>query len=76
MPVPANVSFARLTDPALRSIGAKLAAGVRLTAADGLPLFGTPDLLGVGPLATAATAPLLCPGNQVSAMRSDVGYPV
>jgi len=54
MPVPANVSFARLKDPALRAIGAKVAAGSRLNAADGLTLFDTPDLLGVGHLANAA----------------------
>lgn len=54
MPVPADVSLARLTDPALRSIGAKVASGTRLSAADGLTLFETPDLLGVGHLANAA----------------------
>ncbi|MEP7067392.1 MAG: aminofutalosine synthase MqnE [Gemmatimonadota bacterium] len=54
MPVPATVSFARLKDPALRAIGAKVASGTRLTAADGLTLFETPDLLGVGHLANAA----------------------
>jgi aminodeoxyfutalosine synthase len=54
MPVPANVSFSRLKDPALRAIGAKVAAGARLSAADGLTLFETPDLLGVGHLANAA----------------------
>jgi aminodeoxyfutalosine synthase len=54
MPVPANVSFSRLKDPALRAIGAKVAAGTRLSAADGLTLFETPDLLGVGHLANAA----------------------
>jgi aminodeoxyfutalosine synthase len=54
MPVPANVSFSRLKDPALRTIGAKVASGARLSAADGLTLFETPDLLGVGHLANAA----------------------
>src|SRR5512140_2765895 len=54
MPVPANVSFARLKDPALRAIGAKVASGTRLSAADGLTLFESPDLLGVGHLANAA----------------------
>ncbi|HMA02999.1 MAG: aminofutalosine synthase MqnE [Gemmatimonas sp.] len=54
MPVPADVSLARLKDPALRAIGAKVAAGIRLTAADGLALFETPDILGVGHLANAA----------------------
>jgi aminodeoxyfutalosine synthase len=54
MPVPANVSFARLSDPALRPIAAKVAAGTRLSDADGVTLFETPDLLGVGYLANAA----------------------
>jgi len=54
MPVPANVSFARLGDPALRPIAAKVAAGERLSEADGATLFETPDLLGVGHLANAA----------------------
>ncbi|HSU92943.1 MAG TPA: radical SAM protein, partial [Gemmatimonadaceae bacterium] len=54
MPVPANVSFSRLKDPALRAIGAKVASGTRLSTADGLTLFETPDLLGVGHLANAA----------------------
>ena len=54
MPFPANVSFSRLKDPALRAIGAKVASGTRLSAADGLTLFETPDLLGVGHLANAA----------------------
>jgi aminodeoxyfutalosine synthase len=54
MPVPASVSFDRLTDPALRPIGAKVAAGERLSAAAGLTLFESPDLLGLGHLANAA----------------------
>jgi aminodeoxyfutalosine synthase len=54
MPVPANVSFARLSDPALRPIAEKVAAGTRLSDADGVTLFETPDLLGVGHLANAA----------------------
>ena len=54
MPAPANVSFSRLKDPALRAIGAKVASGTRLSSADGRTLFVTPDLLGVGHLANAA----------------------
>jgi len=54
MPVSANVSFARLSDPALRPIAAKVAAGTRLSNTDGVTLFETPDLLGVGHLANAA----------------------
>ena len=54
MPVPANVSSARLSDPALRPIAEKVAAGIRLSERDGVTLFETPDLLGVGYLANAA----------------------
>ena len=43
----------RLSDPALRPVAEKLGAGERLDDADGLTLFGTPDLLGVGALADA-----------------------
>jgi aminodeoxyfutalosine synthase len=54
MPVPASVSSARLSDPALRPIAEKVAAGIRLSERDGVTLFETPDLLGVGSLANAA----------------------
>jgi len=40
-------------DDALREIGAKVAAGERLSFADGVRLFRSPDLLGVGRLADA-----------------------
>ena len=43
----------RLSDPALRPIADKLYAGERLDDADGLTLFQSPDLLGVGALADA-----------------------
>src|SRR5829696_8223814 len=43
----------RLSDPALRPIAEKLGAGERLGDADGLTLFGSHDLLGVGALADA-----------------------
>jgi aminodeoxyfutalosine synthase len=49
-----DVPFARLTDPAVRGIGERVAAGERLGAADALTLFRTPDLIGVGALADAA----------------------
>jgi len=42
-----------LRDPALLPIADKLAAGERLTERDALPLFETPDLLGVGAMADA-----------------------
>jgi aminodeoxyfutalosine synthase len=40
-----------ISDPALRPIADKVAAGTRLSDADALTLFQTPDLLGVGALA-------------------------
>ncbi len=43
-----------LRDRALQPIGEKVAAGERLTPAEGAYLFRTPDLLGVGTLANAA----------------------
>jgi aminodeoxyfutalosine synthase len=43
----------RLSDPALQPIAEKLAAGERLDDADGLTLFQSSDLLGVGALADA-----------------------
>lgn len=54
MPPRVDVPFARLTDPAVRGIGERVAAGERLGAADALTLFRTPDLIGVGALADAA----------------------
>ncbi len=54
MPAPIAFDLARLRDPALRPIGEKLIAGVRLTPADGVTLFRSPDLIGVGAMADAA----------------------
>ncbi len=54
MPAPIAFDLARLRDPALRPIGEKLIAGVRLTADDGALLFRSPDLIGVGAMADAA----------------------
>lgn len=44
----------RLRDPALRPIGEKLNAGERLSLNDGVTLFTSPDLNGVGAMADAA----------------------
>ncbi len=44
----------RITDPALQAIAEKVAVGARLTAAEGVTLFRTSDLLGLGALADAA----------------------
>jgi aminodeoxyfutalosine synthase len=50
---PLELPLSRLSDPALRPIAEKLAAGQRLDDADGLTLYHSPDLLGVGALADA-----------------------
>jgi len=54
--VPNAVEFdrSRITDPALQPIAEKVTAGERLTAADGVTLFRTPDLIGLGTLADAS----------------------
>jgi aminodeoxyfutalosine synthase len=44
----------RLRDPALQPIAEKVLGGLRLSAADGLRLYATSDLLGLGRLADAA----------------------
>jgi aminodeoxyfutalosine synthase len=51
---PLDLPVHRLSDPALRPIADKLSVGERLDDADGLTLFQSPDLLGVGALADAA----------------------
>jgi aminodeoxyfutalosine synthase len=49
-----EVDPARTVDPALRPIAEKVAAGERLSAADGLAIFRSPDLMAVGMMADAA----------------------
>jgi aminodeoxyfutalosine synthase len=51
--VPA-IAFDRIHDPALRRAGERIAAGERLGVADGLALYRTNDLTGLGVLADAA----------------------
>ncbi len=53
MVVVAQVPFDRIHDPVLRRIGERVAAGERLTAADGLALYRSGDLTGLGLLADA-----------------------
>jgi aminodeoxyfutalosine synthase len=50
---PLELPLNRLSDPALQPIAEKLAAGQRLDDADGLTLYRSSDLLGVGALADA-----------------------
>lgn len=49
-----NINITRITDPSLRAVADSIAKGRRLTADDGLTLFTTSDLLGLGELADAA----------------------
>ena len=51
--VSVDIDRGRLQDPALYAIADKVAAGERLSVADGATLFRSPDLLGVGALADA-----------------------
>ncbi len=53
--MPTAVAFdrSRISDPVLHAIADRVTAGERLTAADGVALFRTPDLLGLGTLADA-----------------------
>lgn len=51
MPTAIDISFDLVTDPALRSIGEKIADGRRLDHNDGLALFNTSDIIGLGSLA-------------------------
>ena len=50
---PLELPLSRLSDPALRPIAEKLATGERLDDADGLTLYQSADLLGIGALADA-----------------------
>jgi aminodeoxyfutalosine synthase len=49
-----GLDLGHLRDPLLRAIGEKVAAGERLDDADGLTLYATSDLLGLGALAEFA----------------------
>ncbi len=49
-----EIDTARITDPALLPVAKKVAAGARLSGADALLLFSSPDLLGLGMLADFA----------------------
>ncbi|MEP6990050.1 MAG: aminofutalosine synthase MqnE [bacterium] len=54
MPIAVTFDRTRITDPALRPIADKVIAGERLSPADGVALFATADLLGLGAMAGAA----------------------
>ena len=48
-----TIPFERIADPAVRAIAERVGAGARLSMADGVALFESPDLTGVGVLADA-----------------------
>ena len=50
MAVPFEVDLSLITDPALRPIAEKAAAGERLSPSDGVTLFRSPDIVGLGHL--------------------------
>ncbi len=52
--VAAEFDCDRISDPTLRPIAERLASGDRLSTDDGMTLFRSPDLLGVGAMADAA----------------------
>ena len=64
MPIAVPLDRSRITDPALLPIADKVIAGERLSHADGVALFSTPDLLGLGAMADAANRARN--GNQVT----------
>jgi aminodeoxyfutalosine synthase len=53
MPHAVSFDIARVTDPRIRPVAEKVLAGERLSAADAVALFESPDLLGVGTMADA-----------------------
>lgn len=48
-----TIPFERIADPAVRAIAEQVGAGRRISMADGIALFTSPDLTGVGVLADA-----------------------
>ena len=54
MPLAAALDVSLVSDPALRPVAEKVRDGERLGDADGLALFRSPDLLGIGAMADAA----------------------
>jgi len=52
----ADFDLSRISDPALRSVGEKVVEGRRLDDADGIVMFRSPDLLGLGALASHVNA--------------------
>ncbi|MEO5580426.1 MAG: aminofutalosine synthase MqnE [Gemmatimonadaceae bacterium] len=55
LPAP-SFELSRISDTALRAVGEKVMGGTRLDSADGLTLFQSPDLIGLGLLANHINA--------------------
>jgi aminodeoxyfutalosine synthase len=53
MSAPVDLDLSRVRDPALAPVAEKVRAGERLTADEGVALFRSPDLLGLGAMADA-----------------------
>lgn len=54
MPIPVPLDVDRVSDPDLAPVAAKVSAGERLTPADAVRLYRSPDLFGLGIMADAA----------------------
>src|SRR4051794_2692232 len=54
MPPAVALDRGLISDPSLRPIAAKVERGERLTSDDGVALFASPDILGIGAMANAA----------------------
>ena len=53
MPSPVRLDRALITDATLRPVADKIERGERLSTEDGVALFASPDLLGIGHMADA-----------------------
>jgi aminodeoxyfutalosine synthase len=53
VPIPVAVDRRVITDPALLALAEKVERGERLSTADGVTLFATPDIVGLGAMANA-----------------------
>ena len=53
MPAPVSLDRRSISDPALHPVAGKVERGERLSASDGVALFASPDLIGIGHMADA-----------------------
>ena len=54
MPAPVQLDRSLISDPSLSPVADKVERGERLSAADGVTLFSSPDIVGIGHMADAA----------------------